>query len=233
MAPDKIQPEEYSTGGGIRLRYGWRGARSVSVGNVNRDERDWNANVNSLANGNRWNADNRLLVRNKSYFLSLPSAGVFFSTYALQPMSILLASTRSPAMRMYCAFVMALLSQPTSRKNLATSSLAIETSSTSIFCCPERYPARNACSSVSRRAPSMRVAIVCRRTFWILFPKNISTAHTRISRLATQSRVTSTRRAYATDWCITLFIESCTRSLTAYLSMIHIRVVSGRGLIGR
>lgn len=145
--------------------YGWRDARSVSVGNVNRDERDWNANVNSLDNGNRWNADNRLLVRNKSYFLSLTSAGVFFSTYALHPMSILLASTRSPAMRMYCAFVIALLSQPTSRKNLATSSLAIDTSSASIFCCPERYPARNAYSSVSRRAPSIRVAIVCLRAF--------------------------------------------------------------------
>lgn len=143
--------------------HGWHVARSVSVGYVNRDSHDWNANVNSLANGNRWNADNRLLVRNKSYFLPLPSAGVFFSRYALHLTSILLASTKSPAMRKYWAFVIALLSHPTSRKNFAISSLAMDISSAFIFRSPDKYSARNAYSSVSRSAPSMRAAIVCRR----------------------------------------------------------------------
>lgn len=80
--------------------YGWRVAQSVSVANVNRDDSRWNANVNRLGNDNRWNVDNRLLVRNKSYFL--PShTGVFFSTYTFHPTSILLASTKSPAIRRY------------------------------------------------------------------------------------------------------------------------------------
>src|SRR3989344_2955886 len=158
-SPESIQRTVAHVGG----CHGWRGAHSVSVGNVNRDERDWNANINRLDNGNRWNADNRLLVRNRSYFLPLPSAGVFFSKYALHPTSILLASTRSPAMRRCWAFVIASLSQPTSRKNLAISSLAMDISSAAIFRSPERYPARKACSSVSRRAPSIRAAIVCRR----------------------------------------------------------------------
>jgi hypothetical protein len=39
-------------------------AQSVAVANVNRNDliRHWNANVNELANGNRWNAGNRLLI---------------------------------------------------------------------------------------------------------------------------------------------------------------------------
>ena len=162
MVPYKIQPREYSTGSGLRWRNGWRGARSVSVGNVNRDRRDWNANVNSLDNGNVWNVDNRLLVRNSFYFLP-PSAGVFFSRYMRHFTSILLASTKSSVMRRCWAFVMALHSHPTSRKNFAASHFAIAISSTSIFRCPERYSARNAYSSVSRSASSIRAPIVCRR----------------------------------------------------------------------
>ena len=97
-APNQIQSREYSRDGGPHKGcYGLRAARSVSVGNVNRDDRDWNANVNRLANDNRWNADNRLLVRNMFYFLPLPSAGVFFSRYDRHPTSILLASINNPA----------------------------------------------------------------------------------------------------------------------------------------
>ena len=42
------------------------GARhaNVSVVNANRNDARWNVNVNRLDNGNRWNADNRLFVRN-------------------------------------------------------------------------------------------------------------------------------------------------------------------------
>ena len=54
-----------------RRWYGWRTAHSVSVGNVNRNDPEWNANVNRLGNDGRWNAGNRLLVRNKSLFLPL------------------------------------------------------------------------------------------------------------------------------------------------------------------
>lgn len=61
-APNEIQSREYSKGGGRRWCHGWCTAQSVSVGNVNRDDRDWNANVNSLDNGNVWNADNHLFV---------------------------------------------------------------------------------------------------------------------------------------------------------------------------
>ncbi|MHB8660881.1 MAG: reverse transcriptase domain-containing protein [Minisyncoccota bacterium] len=136
-------------------------AQNVSVANVNRDDSRWNANVNRLDNDNRWNADNRLLVRNSSHFLPL-AAGVFLSTYVFHPTSILLASTKSPAIRIYCAFVIASLSQPMSRKNFAASSFSIEYSSASSFRLPEAYPARNACSSVSRNAVSMRAATVCR-----------------------------------------------------------------------
>ena len=96
-APNQIQFQEYSRNGGLRWRYGWRDVRSVSVGNVNRDERDWNANLNRLGNDNRWNADNRLLIRNKFYFLPPPFAEVFFSRYDRHPTSILLASINSPA----------------------------------------------------------------------------------------------------------------------------------------
>ena len=162
--PNKIQPGECSTGDGIRLRYGWRGARSVSVGNVNRDERDWNANVNRLDNDNRWNADNRLLVRNTFYFLSL-TAGVFFSRYERHPTSILLASVKDPLICMCCAFVIALHSHPTSKRNFATSSRAMELLSAMIFCADGRYDAEKADSSASRIAPSIRVPIVCRRAF--------------------------------------------------------------------
>lgn len=53
-------------------------AHSVSVANVNRndDDRHWNANVNELANSNRWNADNRLMVW-KQALLSPASGGSF------------------------------------------------------------------------------------------------------------------------------------------------------------
>ncbi len=57
-------------------------AQSVSVLNVNRNDGRWNGNVNRLDNDNRWNAENRLLLRN--YFLSPPrylyrfGGGVFF-----------------------------------------------------------------------------------------------------------------------------------------------------------
>lgn len=73
-------------------------AQSVSVGNANRDNLRWYDNVNDLANGNRWDADNRVLLRNKPFFLP-PYMGVFFCRYDRQPTSILLASTSRPDIR--------------------------------------------------------------------------------------------------------------------------------------
>lgn len=47
---------------------------SVSVLNANRNDGRWNGNVNRLGNGNRWNAENRLLLRN--CLLSLPGSSL-------------------------------------------------------------------------------------------------------------------------------------------------------------
>ena len=118
--------------------HGWCAAHSVSVLNVNRNDRQWNANVNRLDNDNRWDAGNRLLLRN--YFLSSPlyCGGVFFSRYVFQPANILLASISGGDICAYCLSVSSLIFHPTRRKNFTRSSLVIAVSSAVDFGVPPR-----------------------------------------------------------------------------------------------
>ncbi|MDP3962396.1 MAG: hypothetical protein Q8Q03_00810 [bacterium] len=118
VTPNKIQPLTHimTMGGGTDGRM----HTYVSVVNVNRNDGQWNVNVNRLDNDNRWNVENRVFVRN---YIFLPSAmaEVLFSIYFFQPESILPISMSFSNKTIYFLSAIILDSQHTVRKNFARS----------------------------------------------------------------------------------------------------------------
>ena len=55
--------------------------QNVSVLNVNRNDDRWNGNVNRLDNGNRWNAENRLILRYSLFLPGLCSGSFLFHIF--------------------------------------------------------------------------------------------------------------------------------------------------------
>jgi hypothetical protein len=136
--------------------------RSVSVVNMNRNDRQWNVNVNRLGNDNEWNAGNRFFFRNyefspKSFF----SEGFFFSKYSFHPKSIFPTSTKIVDIRINFLSSNILHSQATVKKNLAKSFLIADSLISSIFLVPFEYVALNARSRVSKSSLSIFTPIVC------------------------------------------------------------------------
>lgn len=156
-----------------RVFNGWcdgrQSVQSVSVVNANRNDRQWNVNVNRLDNDNVWNADNRFFFRNYRFprRIFVPRGFYFeetkdlFCRYSFQPKSIFPASTKIVDICMYFLSPIILHSHATVTKNFDRSFLVTDSFIRLIFCDPLLYEALKTRSRVSKRSLSIFTPIVC------------------------------------------------------------------------
>ena len=160
----RIQCSEFDST--LRVFNGWcsrrQGVQSVSVVNANRNDRQWNVNVNRLDNDYEWNTENRFFFRNYAFSpKDFCPEGFLFCKYSLQPKSILPVSTRVLDIRIYFLSSIILHSHITERKNFARSFWPIDSITNPIFFSPELYEALNTRSRVLSKSLSTLVPIVC------------------------------------------------------------------------
>ena len=149
-----------------RVFDGWcngkQSVQSVSVVNANRNDGQWNVNVNRLDNENVWNAGNHFFFRNYTFSpKDFCPKGFLFCKYSFQPKSIFPVSTNILEILIYFLSSIILHSHITVRKNFTRSFLVTDSVINSILTNPLLYVALKVRSKISKSNPSIFVPIVC------------------------------------------------------------------------